>query len=329
MVVRIDGSQHTGGGGVLRVALGLSMLTGEPLSMTNIRSNRSNPGLGHQHLAAVKLASQVCSASTEGAELRSEKLLFMPSRLEEGSYEFDITTAGSIPLALQPVLLAGAFSGKRFSFHIKGGTDVPHAPSADYLRSIFLPSIRMLARSEADVLERGFAPKGNGRMIVRLNSEYSKLTALPPINYATPGSPVKLEFRIVSTNDLEDTREHLLLAGRSIGIDTSVHVSRARSQSPGTVSTIIIHQGPMQRTIGASMLDESMLAETLFAHAKKLLHEPCDEHLADQLIPYLAAHHGALHHPLTEHMHAALAVTEAFLPGRLEVDEENGIIRSR
>jgi RNA 3'-terminal phosphate cyclase (ATP) len=325
MVVRIDGSAHTGGGGLLRVALGLSMLTGEPFSMTNIRSARSKPGLGHQHLTAVQLAARMCSASIEGAELGSERLLFMPARIEADTYELDITTAGSIPLALQPVLLAAAFSGKRFTFHLRGGTDVPHAPSADYLRAVFLPSIKQLARSDVEIAERGFYPKGEGRMIVRINSHYSTLTPCIPINFATPSKPVKLEFRITTDSD-SNVCEHLELSGRSIGIETSAHLSITRTQ--GSSSTIIIHHAdPIERAIGQSMLGIEI--DALMSEAKRLLTLPCDEHLADQLIPYLAYHRGAIAHPFTDHMRAAIEVTERFLPGRLEIDEKNATIRSR
>ena len=326
MVVRIDGSTHTGGGGLLRIALGLSMLTGEPFSMTNIRSGRSRPGLGHQHLAAVTLATKVSNASVQGAELGSETLLFMPARLEADLYELDIGTAGSIPLALQPAILAAAFSGKRFTFHLRGGTDVPHAPSADYLRAVFLPAIRNLARCEVEVAERGFAPREGGRMIVRVNSGYSRLAPLPPINFATPSRPVKLEFRIVTDENLEHVREHLILTGRSMGIETSASLSLTHAK--GTVSTIIVHHaGPVERVIGHSMLGSERLVERLTKHAKALLDGSCDDHLADQLIPYLAYHRGALAHPPTEHVRAAIEVTERFLPGSLE--SEDGIVRSR
>ena len=331
MVVRIDGSSFTGGGGLLRVALGLSMLTGEPLAMANIRAGREPPGLSHQHLAAIKLAAAMSSAAIEGAELRSTKLLFMPTRLEAGSYELDIGTAGSIPLALGPAIFAAAFSGKRFSFHLRGGTDVPHAPNADYLREVFAPAIRPLAKLAIEVAERGFAPKGDGRMLVKLASDYSSLSRIAPLNFATPSVVAKLDFRIVTSEQGYDgVREHLLLAGRSIGVPTSATVAYTRSASPGTASTIIVHQShPLQRVVGSSSLETRGLATGLFEEAKRLLAMPCDPHLADQLVPYVAYHGGAIQAPLSEHVRAAIHVCEAFLPGRLDVDEENGIIIGR
>jgi len=39
---------------VLRTALGLSLATGQPFHITNIRAGRSKPGLRRQHLTAVR-----------------------------------------------------------------------------------------------------------------------------------------------------------------------------------------------------------------------------------------------------------------------------------
>ncbi len=43
--VILDGSTGEGGGQILRTALTLSLLTGRPFRMVNIRANRNNPGL--------------------------------------------------------------------------------------------------------------------------------------------------------------------------------------------------------------------------------------------------------------------------------------------
>ncbi|MDP6125403.1 MAG: RNA 3'-terminal phosphate cyclase, partial [Candidatus Latescibacteria bacterium] len=46
--VVIDGSIGEGGGQIVRTSLALSLVTGRPLTLTNIRSRRSKPGLRHQ-----------------------------------------------------------------------------------------------------------------------------------------------------------------------------------------------------------------------------------------------------------------------------------------
>ncbi|MBF2962188.1 RNA 3'-terminal phosphate cyclase, partial [Pseudomonas aeruginosa] len=50
-LIELDGSE--GGGQILRSALSLSMTSGQPLRIRNIRGRRSRPGLLRQHLTAV------------------------------------------------------------------------------------------------------------------------------------------------------------------------------------------------------------------------------------------------------------------------------------
>jgi RNA 3'-terminal phosphate cyclase (ATP) len=50
-MLELDGS--TGGGQLLRTALSLSAVTGDPFEMTGVRGDRPDPGLKPQHLAAV------------------------------------------------------------------------------------------------------------------------------------------------------------------------------------------------------------------------------------------------------------------------------------
>ena len=89
---------------MLRTSLALSLVTGKPFQMVNIRAGRSKPGLLRQHLTAVKAAAAVGDAELEGAELHSKELTFRPRSLKSGDYHFAVGTAGSATLVLQTVL---------------------------------------------------------------------------------------------------------------------------------------------------------------------------------------------------------------------------------
>ena len=65
-MIRIDGSKGEGGGQVLRTSLALSLVTGTPFQMENIRAGRAKPGLLRQHLTAVKAAAEVGAAEVDG-----------------------------------------------------------------------------------------------------------------------------------------------------------------------------------------------------------------------------------------------------------------------
>ena len=61
-MIALDGAQGEGGGQILRSALSLSMITGQPFTITSIRAGRAKPGLLRQHLTAVKAATEVPDA---------------------------------------------------------------------------------------------------------------------------------------------------------------------------------------------------------------------------------------------------------------------------
>src|SRR4029077_10384393 len=65
-MITIDGSEGEGGGQVLRTALSLSLVTGQPFTMTNIRGNRERAGVMRQHMTAVEAA---CAVGGECDEL--------------------------------------------------------------------------------------------------------------------------------------------------------------------------------------------------------------------------------------------------------------------
>src|SRR5262245_1276070 len=104
--ITIDGAQGEGGGQILRTSLALSLVTGTPFHIVNIRAGRRKPGLLRQHLTAVNAAAAVSAAETRGAALGSSELSFRPGPVRPGDYRFAVGTAGSATLVFQTVLPA-------------------------------------------------------------------------------------------------------------------------------------------------------------------------------------------------------------------------------
>lgn len=61
-MIEIDGARGEGGGQVLRSALAISLVTGTPFRIANIRAGRKRPGLMRQHLTAVNAAAEIGQA---------------------------------------------------------------------------------------------------------------------------------------------------------------------------------------------------------------------------------------------------------------------------
>src|SRR5205807_9924136 len=104
-IVELDGAFGEGGGQILRSSLALSLLTGRPFRLRNIRARRSRPGLQPQHLKSVLAAAEVGAAAVKGAHLQSSALEFAPDRVRPGAYHFRIGTAGATGLVLHTVYL--------------------------------------------------------------------------------------------------------------------------------------------------------------------------------------------------------------------------------
>ncbi|MDK2914727.1 MAG: 3-terminal phosphate cyclase, partial [Thermococcaceae archaeon] len=60
--VEIDGSYGEGGGQILRTSVALSVITGKPVRIYNIRANRPNPGLRPQHLHGILALKELSNA---------------------------------------------------------------------------------------------------------------------------------------------------------------------------------------------------------------------------------------------------------------------------
>ena len=165
-MIEVDGAHGEGGGQILRTAVALSALYGEPVRVFNIRAKRRNPGLRPQHLNAVRAVALISGARVEGLRVGSREVVFWPGRPRRGRFNIDVGTAGSVTLILQAVLPVALEVGG-VELRIRGGTDVPWSPTVDYFRFVFLELLRMHgAEIEVELLERGHYPVGGGMVRV-------------------------------------------------------------------------------------------------------------------------------------------------------------------
>ena len=119
-MLTIDGSLGEGGGQIIRTSCALSLITGRPFRVENVRARREKPGLQRQHLTAVTAAADVGRAEVRGAEVGSKEFTFVPGEVTPGDYVFSIGTAGSTTLVLHTLLpplmigmLRAAHAGRR------------------------------------------------------------------------------------------------------------------------------------------------------------------------------------------------------------------------
>src|SRR5262249_3162136 len=162
--IEIDGSFGEGGGQILRTSLALSLLTGKPFHLRNVRARRSKPGLQPQHLKSVPAAAEVGQAKLRGASLGSCDLSFEPGEVRPGKYTLDIGTAGATGLVLHTVYLPLALRGGEPSeVTLIGGTHVTTSPSFHFLDGTWRPYLQAMGLRVGLRMQRpGFYPRGGG-----------------------------------------------------------------------------------------------------------------------------------------------------------------------
>lgn len=289
-MLTIDGSMGEGGGQILRTALAWSALHTEPIRIRNIRAKRPKPGLKPQHLTALLALKEITNAEVKGAYPGSTEVEFIPSGPRSGSYSFDCGTAGSITLIIQAILPPLLRAKGESRVLLKGGTDVKWSPPADHTAHALLPALRRMgATVDMEVIKRGYYPKGGGEISLRVR--HSELKGI----YLTGGEirevHGKVSYSLLPGHIAERIKRSSLK--ELLKYRASIETENSEAESPGVVINLFAEgKGAI---IGANALGERGLrAEIVGQMAGKEMRRyldaeaGVDEHLADQLLIYMA-----------------------------------------
>ena len=163
VMIEIDGSEKSGSGTILRLSIALAAITKQPLHICNIRQNRPQPGLKHQHLEAVITAAKLCNAELKGATLGLKRTLVQATSIIGGNIEAEIQTAGNIPMLLLATLPICLFADNPVHLHVaKGGTDTTHAPTINYCDLYFYQRSSKWELKQDNSAKIWLLPKRNG-----------------------------------------------------------------------------------------------------------------------------------------------------------------------
>lgn len=296
MMIEIDGSYGEGGGSIVRLAVAFSAVTGKAVKIYNIRSKREKQGLMAQHLTAVNAVAKLCNAEVKNAFLGSKEIEFYPSFIKGGNYNFDVGTAGSISLVLQALMIPAFHSQHECRIRIKGGTYIRKAPSINYLKYVTLNLLEKLDyKGRVNVMRHGFYPRGNGEVEVIINT--SNLKALDSVDR---GNLKGIEGYCVVSQELKNrevaeriksTLEKEIL--RLFNLEAKVNYEYVNTLSIGCgLDLIAIYENSV---LGSSVIgeirktSEEMAREAVNKLYKQHQTNAClDEHMADQILPYLA-----------------------------------------
>lgn len=339
-MIELDGSHGEGGGQILRTALALSMCTGMPMRISNIRAKRAKPGLMRQHLACVQAARQVSGADVVGAELGSQSLEFAPGVVKAGDYRFAIGTAGSCTLVLQTVLPPLMLAEARSTLHLSGGTHNPMAPPYHFLERSFAPLVKRCgAGLELKIRRHGFYPAGGGDVEATI---VPAAGGLQPFDLTERGA-LRASFAeaLIPALPRGVAMRELQALGQALGwSQEQLQVPTVRqNEGPGNalMATLVYdHVTEVFTSFGERGVSAEQVAAALASEVKGYQGSDgaAGHHLADQLALPLALAVNATGRSarysfseMTEHARTNFGVIERFLPVEFETQRgERGLV---
>ena len=326
-LITIDGSKGEGGGQVLRTSLTLSLITGRPLRIDNIRAKRKKPGLMRQHLTAVQAAAAISDAKVDSAGAGSQTLSFEPGTIKGGDFSFAIGTAGSCTLVLQTILPALVAANVEARLQLSGGTHNPMAPPVDFLQHAYLPLLRKMGADVEMTLNRyGFYPAGGGELEVKLSTG----EGLQPLQLNERGGLRQASVEaLIAALPINIAERELNTIRRTMGWkEEQLHLrGLSNAHGPGNALVATIeheHITELFTAFGEKRVSAEKVAGKLCRQIQDYQKSgvPVGPNLADQLLLPLAISGGCfVTGKPTQHTLTNLETINAFFPGCLTMQE--------
>lgn len=327
-MITIDGSEGEGGGQVLRYSAALSLLTGEPFTIWNIRGGRAKPGLMRQHVTALEAACAIGGAECSGLMVGASELTFRPGTVTPGEYHFAVGTAGSTGLVLQTVLVPLMLADGPSKLVIEGGTHALAAPPYEFLKKALLPVLNRMGPNVSIMLDRhGFYPRGGGRIVVEIEP-----STLRPIECVERGAFRTGKVEALVAGIPFDIADRELKAARKVLVDwpgeAFAPIELPADKGPGNALLIeaeFEHVTEVMCGFGKLGVPAERLAKTA---AKRMAGYLASEafagpYLQDQLLlPFALAQGGAFTTvKLSQHTRTAVQLIRRFTGRGLQVSE--------
>jgi len=327
-MIKIDGSIGEGGGQILRTSLSLSVITGQPVQIENIRAKRNKPGLLRQHLTALNSLSVISNANVTGNEIGSMSLAFEPKNITTGNFNFPVGSAGSTTLIFQtifPVLMRkDAISNIIF----EGGTHNPNAPSFDYVKNVFLPIVSKIGfQAKVEFGNYGFYPAGGGKWNVLIE----KPKTLKPIELTKRGNLISNKVEVLHSNldpKISIKQAKLLHSSLEKDLRDDIKIISVNSDGPGNIIQAYFDYDNIDEmflSFGIKALPSFKVVKDLIYDINKFTKSEAvvSKYLADQLLLPMSLGEGGIFTTLkpTKHTLTNIEIIKKFINIKISTKE--------
>jgi RNA 3'-terminal phosphate cyclase (ATP) len=287
---------------------------------------------------SAQASAQITDGKIETAGLDAKELIFYPGRLRGGRYTFDVASltasAGSTGLIFQTVVPPLCFADKPSHLTIKGGTHVEWSPAADYIKEVFLQTVKAMGvRVAVDSPLKGFYPVGGGELTVDINPS---VTPLKPLNITGRGRLARLTvLSAVANLPLSIAQRQLDRAVTRLsafGLEQEGKVAEFRSPGKGTFLFVLVEFENIRAgftALGAIGKRAEKVADEAVSNFYQYWKRggALEPHLADQVVLNMAlaeGHSSVTTSEITQHLMTNIWVIEHFFPLRFTVKGSPG-----
>lgn len=334
-LIEIDGSKYSGSGTILRYSVGLCALLGKELHIKNIRASREKPGLRHQHLKSVLACKELVSGELEHAQVGSQILTFKPGKkINVGSYQWDIGTAGSTTMLVMTILPIMCFGSAPTKIRISGGLFQDCAPSAFHINQVLFPILkRMGVDVQFKIIRPGYVPEGGGIIEVEVKPLKDKLS---PIRLLKQGEITELTGISLSSHLKKDkVSERMAEACNHLlnqkGYEAKFDILHDTSALQKGAALFLCAKTNTDCLIGSDMAGKlGRSSEKIGRYVAKTLLEDLnskatvDRFLADQLIIYAGLADGTSEYiipKMTDHIESNLWLVQEIIGAKTTIKE--------
>jgi RNA 3'-phosphate cyclase len=252
-----------------------------------------------------------------------------------------IETAGSIPMLFLSTLPICVFAQRPVRLHVaKGGTDTIHAPTINYMRKVFLPTLKKMGvEAEITVQKYGYYPKGMGEATMTVTPSPN----LKPVmleNFgalkATHGVSVCTFLADRQVAERQVRAAYDLLLQNHYKADIQVVNDQSNPIQKGS-SIVLWAETDTGVIVGEDSIGQlKKMAEVVGKEAAQTLvtelnsKPTVDGFLSDMLIPYMALTSGRsafITRTITEHIESNIWLMEKMLNAKFSIEKVNSLYR--